>query len=148
VLLNLVQKLPFPTKLPVLCPWVFNRSIGETLRREKTRWKKPRICDMTIMVPCNVAAPLASDHSFRIRLNFSCTRLVRKIKFQIFTTFSNKYNFSLMQASRTYLQSIFKKKKLFSSKFPEPTVNGSTFAGDRDRIGSSRGVIQQQVLYV
>jgi hypothetical protein len=29
-----VQKLPFPTKLPVLCPWDFIRSIcfGETLR--------------------------------------------------------------------------------------------------------------------
>ena len=72
VLLNLVQKLPFPTKLPVLCPWDFIRSIclGETLRREKTRRKKPRLCVMTILIPCNVAAPLASDHGFLTEIIF------------------------------------------------------------------------------
>jgi hypothetical protein len=95
VLLNLVQKLPFPTKLPVLCPWDFIRSIclGKTLRRGETRWEKSRLCVyMTIMVPCNVAASLASDHGFLTEL--SCTRLlVRKIKFQTFMTFPNKYNF-------------------------------------------------------
>jgi hypothetical protein len=49
---------------------------------------------MTIILPCNVAAPLASDHGFLTELIFSCRRSpVSKVKFQIFMTFSNKYNF-------------------------------------------------------
>jgi hypothetical protein len=43
VFLNLIQKLPFPTKLPVMCPRDFIRSIclGETLRWEKLDGKSP-----------------------------------------------------------------------------------------------------------
>ena len=68
-------KVTFSDSIALLCPRDFIRSIrlGETLRREKTRRKKPRLCVMTILIPCNVAAPLASDHGFLTELIFSHT---------------------------------------------------------------------------
>ena len=65
LVLNLVQKLPFPTELPVLCPWDF---IGSILFLEVKLYVDKKLDGKSpgsrydYFDSHNLAAPLASDH--------------------------------------------------------------------------------------
>ena len=101
---------------------------------------------MVILIPWNVAAPVASDHGFLSELIFLHTfslgwtnkvkylRYIglispRIIKFQMFVTFSNKYNFDagIFELFTGYLKKT-KNSTFQSNIFTKATVTESTAA--------------------